>query len=171
MFTKPARSAYSKSVHLTDLRTAELLLVSTVRLFVAVGSEPTVPVRDWRGGLKAAGVGREAGASFLSLFTFLAVTPRRPLDMRCLHCTTLGHDEALLLRMISLLQHNQCSEALEVLRDWLPPAAARMALLPAEGLAQALRTRGLIVPWRHIEAADDQHIALPYPDRGMALVQ
>jgi len=171
MQTVAAQSAYSPDTPLKELNTAELILVSTVRLFVAVNSEPSTCTHDWRGGLRAAGMGPEADASFLGLLRFLAMAPRRPLDLRCPHCATLGHDEELLLRLVSLLQHGQSPAALGVLRDWLPTAAARMALLPAEGLAQALRQRGLIVPWRHAEAADERHMALPYPDRGMALVQ
>ena len=165
------RPTYPANMPVDALRVAELVLVTTLRLFVAVEWQRPGPAPDWRGGLQAAGIAPAGADSFLALCRFLAVAARRPLDLRCPHCATLGRDEILLLRLISLLQHGRHADAQAILQDWLPPTGARMAMLPAQGLATAFRKAGLVVLLRHPEAATQPHGMPRFPDRGLALVQ
>jgi hypothetical protein len=165
------QAVYPADMPLSLLRTAELLPVVTLRLFALPWCAPGEHHPDWRDGLSAAGIGETGVPAFHALFTLVATTPRRALDVRCRHCRRLGHDEGLLLRLISLLQSGWAPDASAILEDWLPPAAARMAMLPAHGLADAMKTKGLVVPLRHREAGNLPKASLGCRDRGLALVQ
>jgi hypothetical protein len=131
--------AYAEDAPLDRLCTAELLLVTSLRLFAAAHCEPDAG-HDWRGGLAA------AAPAFEALFGIVAITAWRPLDVRCRHCQHLGQDEARLLQIVGLLQHGRMFAARDVLAVWLPPAAARLAILPAKALAAALACDKLFVP-------------------------
>jgi hypothetical protein len=62
--------------------------------------------------------------------------------------------------------------AAAILSDWLPLAATRMALRPAERLAAALNACGLVGPHRHAEATSfAQGGGAGHADRGLQLVQ
>ncbi len=54
------------------------------------------------------------------------------------------------------------------LRDWLAPAARRMATSQAGVMAKTLKDAGLIIPWRHAEAATMRR--LDRTDSGLALL-
>ena len=86
-------------------------------------------------------------------------------------CSRLGADEGALLRLVSLLQYDRVCLATMILADWLQPTAARMAMLPARGLAEALAHGGLAIPLRHGRV--DVALSSPPPrvDPGFALVQ
>jgi len=95
----------------------------------------------------------------------------RPLDVRCARCPHLGEDEAWMLQLVSALQHGRCAEAELVLNLWMPPAAARMAMLPAAGFAQALSRARLVVGLRHREAARISRLSTAaHVQRGLALL-
>lgn len=161
---------YPAGMPLQELRTAELLVTATVRLFALPWRVPGESHPDWRGGLVAAGVPRWGVSAFDGLFGIVVVARRRPLDIRCLHCRALGHDEGRLLQILSLFQHSRSDAAEAVLGDWLPPVAQSLAAAPAEGLAWALAEARLVIPWRHPQAGgavDDQARANP----GLSLVQ
>lgn len=93
-------------------------------------------VRAWVDGYKA-GTGRGgllregftiAGAAdgwllVEELMTFIASTAKRPLDMRCLACRTLGEDKAPLLAGIAGLQHKDEAPAVVTVGNWPPPSA------------------------------------------------
>ena len=159
---------YPIDAPLADLRTAELLLVATVRLFMTT-QEVGVRVRDWRAGFMAGGIDQDAVPAFETLIRIMIAATPRPLDFRCLGCSQLGVDEARLLQLISVFQAGRYADGGALLTIWLPPTAMPLAVLPAQELASAMALGGFHMPLRHSEAA------LPHPyafaDRGHTLVQ
>ncbi len=139
--------AYSADIGLGALTTAERLLVITVRLLVLPRSA-TGERADWNAGLRAAGVEACAAPALEALFRVVAAAQRRPLDIRCPCRHALGEDEARQLQMVSLFQHARDSEAEAILTDWLPPAAQRLASLPAQVLSAAMERQRLLIPIR-----------------------
>jgi hypothetical protein len=133
-------------------------------------------IRAWVDGYKAgtgrAGLLREgfalAGAAdgwllVEEMMSIVAATARRPLDMRCLSCKTLGSDESALLVAVAGLQCEVEAPAIATLEEWLPPSASRAGLKLLGGLARELRRAGLLLP---TPAALHTRV----PDRGLALV-
>jgi hypothetical protein len=172
MRTARPTPVYAVNEPLADLRTAELFVVSSLRLWVLPHRDPTGIHPDWRGGFVAADIDDFGAPAFDQLFQIVAAAARRSLDVRCQRCARLGGDEGFLLQLLSLLQRERTEAAAAILGDWLPPAAARLALLPAKGFAAALMEGGLSIPVRHAEAASADYLgAAAYADRGLALVQ
>lgn len=164
--------AYADNLPLADLGTAELLLTTALRLWSLPHKDPLGRHPDWRPGFVAAGIDDDGIPAFEALFDLVAAAPRRPFDVRCLRCTVLGADEGRLLQLVSLLQHDRPGPAAGILADWLAPAGARMALLPARGLTGALQAGGLVVPLRHLHAVALAELRRAgRADRGFALVQ
>lgn len=147
--SSPPQPAYGPRTLLSDLTTAETLLVATLRLFALPWQEPGGEHPDWRTGLRAGALPFWTATMFGSFFRVVVAATRRPLDVRCLHCLQLGYDEGRLLQVVSLLQHRRREEAQAVLESWLPPTACRFALPSAEGLARGLAQAALIIPPRH----------------------
>jgi hypothetical protein len=84
----------------------------------------------------------------------------------------LGEDEAWLLQLGCVLQRRHFSEAAAILGNWLPPAALRIAVAPAERFAVGLAASGLHLPCRHAEAATVRLLAPEaHAARGLTLVQ
>ena len=166
-------SVYADNAPLAELGTAELLVVASVRLWALPYKEPEGTHPDWRAGFCAAGIEEEGAPAFDMLLRIVVGGTQRPLDVRCPRCAYLGKDEAWLLQLASLLQRERLGEAEAVLREWLPPAALRMALLPAKTFADALSAAFLSIPLRHGEAAHPLGAAgrAGYADRGLVLVQ
>jgi hypothetical protein len=161
------RSVYADDTMLFDLGTAELFVVTVLRLW----ADP-VPLADWRSAFRAAGIAPGGAPAFGSLMWVVAGAARRALDVRERRCRGLGRDEGMLLRLISLLQHDRAVEAASVLAEWLPPAAVRLAAPEAGVLAVALARVGLIVPLRHVEAAALSRLAAcAHATPGLALLQ
>jgi hypothetical protein len=133
---------------LADLGTAEMLLAVTLRLFVLPWREPHGDHPDWREGLLSGDLPSWTPLAFAALLRVVVTAAHRPLDVRCLHCLKLGYDEGRLLQIVSLFQHRRCEEAEAVLESWLPPAACRLAVSPACGLAQGLQKADLVIPLR-----------------------
>ena len=160
-------SVYADDTTLFDLCTAELFVVTLLRLW----ADPARPA-DWWGAFRAAGVPPEGAPAFGSLMWVVAGAARRALDVRERQCRELGRDEGMLLRMISLLQRDRAVEAASVLAEWLPPAGVRLAAREAGALAAALAGAGLIVPLRHVEAAALPRLAAcAHATPGLALLQ
>src|SRR5260370_1239248 len=80
----------------------------------------------------------DGAAAFDTVLRIVVSAARRPHDVRCRHCTRLGTDEAWLLQLVMVLQRARRLEAVAILAEWLPPAAARVAMMPALGFAGAL---------------------------------
>jgi hypothetical protein len=161
---------YPADMPLAELRTAELLLATTLRLFARTRRRPDESGPDWRSGLLAAGLPLWTAGAFDGLLGMVAAACKRPLEVRCPRCGTLSRDEARLLQIVSLFQHHRPELAQAALGDWLPPGAQRLAAGPAQALARAMRHGGLVIPWRHAQAA---HLGSIHAGagRGLALVQ
>lgn len=144
----PPQPVYRPDTQLAELKTAENLLVLTLRLFALACCEPDGRYPDWRDGLRVGNLPGCTPAAFESLLRVVVAAARRPLDVRRLECPRLGYDEARLLQIVSLLQHRRRAAAEAVLESWVPPAACRLAISPAMGLAAALRLADLVVPLR-----------------------
>jgi len=128
--------------------TAANLLVASLRIWALPYRHPAPDYPDWRGGFVAAGIDAVATPAFGAILTILTRAARRPLDVRCPHAHFLGEDEARFLGMIALYQRDRLDEPRTILDAWLPPAAARMAAMPALGLAFAMKRGGLELPIR-----------------------
>lgn len=152
----------SEELPLDILRTPELLLVATLRMFARNAWQ--APPMDWSEGLRAAGLPPDSIDALTRLFEIIAVAPRRRLAIACMHQTVLSPDEYRFLRMIAALQRHAQDEARMFLEIWVAPAAARLALPCARLLAEGLARQGYRLPqrWEH-----DLHPA-PDPASGRA---
>jgi hypothetical protein len=161
------RSVYADDTTLFDLGTAELFVVTVLRLW----ADPA-PLADWRSAFRVAGALPGGAPAFGSLMWVVAGAARRALDVRERRCPALGRDEGMLLRLISLLQRDRTVEAAAVLAEWLPPAGVRLAAREAGMLAMALAGAGLMVPLRHVEAAELSRLAAcAHATPGLVLLQ
>jgi len=158
---------YAEAAPLSDLRASELLVVVSTRLYVLPRVANGLRA-DWRGGLCAAGVSEAGVGAFHAFFTIVGHGQRRPLDIHCACRRVLGADEARLLQLISLFQHDRPETAEAILGDWLAPSARRLATTQAGVMATALKDAGLTIPWRHAEAATMRQ--LDRTDSGLALL-
>lgn len=167
MTTPPPPHVYPVDMPLEDLRTPELLLTTTLRLFALAWRLRDEAHLDWRRGLVSSGLSLDAAGDFDRLLAMVIIAHRRPLDVRRLHCRALSPDEGRLMQIISLFQHGRSEMAVAALGDWVAPAAQHLAAAPAQALAEAMTKKDLIVPWRHAEAA--RYAA--YAHQGRSLVQ
>jgi hypothetical protein len=125
-----------------ELTGSEWLLVGGLRLFAAQCREPGSVHRDWRDGFCAAGVAECCVPAFNALFKIVSAAAIRSLGVRYPDCRLVGGDEANLLRLTALLQRAETEAASAILASWLPHLAARMAMLPAQDLADAMAEPG-----------------------------
>lgn len=139
-------SNYAFEMPLAELRTAELLVVTTLRLYAASWRERDR--RKWQGGLSAAGLDGEATEAFADFFAIVAATARRKLDVGCPHCQILSPDEGLFLQLVGSLQRRRTREAAVILEDWIAPDAPLHGLTLIGTFAEALARSGLIIPPR-----------------------
>jgi hypothetical protein len=161
---------YPPRTRVAALRTAELLVITTLRLWVAPLRDPGRDHPDWRGGLEAAGLAAGAAAAFDTLMRILAGCARQRLDVRCPRCPELGADEARCQQLTRALQADRWQVAGAILDLWLPPAAARMAMVPAAGLARALADSGLFIPPPPLAGPPAAAVPHACADRGVLLV-
>ena len=91
----------------------------------------------------------QAGDAALSLDALLQLTSvatTRVLDVRCPACPGISPDEVMIIDAVGCAQAGDKLGAFRILRDWLPAAAARMALEMVAGLARVFSDAGLVVP-------------------------
>jgi hypothetical protein len=162
-------SSYPPEMPLSGLKTSELLLVTTLRLWALNDCHPEQSRPNWREGLAAARIDISVFSAFGGLMGTVAGAPLRPLDIRCMCSQFLGEDEALFLQAIALLQRHEERCAAVILSDWMPPAGVRLAMQPAHNLAAALLGAGLVIPLRAMTARP--HTQSVYANPGLALVQ
>jgi hypothetical protein len=158
----PPQPVYGPDTLLAGLETAEMLLAVTLRLYALPWQEPDRDHPDWREGLQAGSLPPWTSLAFEALLRIVVAATRRPLDVRCLHCPSLGYDEGRLLQLIGLFQHRRNEEAAAVLESWLPTAACRLAVSPACGLAKGLRQADLVIPLR-------RRVTAPIPPHHIAI--
>lgn len=167
-----ADPAYDTDTPLAYLSTAELLLLTTTRLWMAHFFDPDAGHRPWRSGFAAANLEPCAAQAFDEFWRVVAVSPRKQLDLRCLPCPGLGEDEGRLLQAVQALQSGRRGLAQALLAPWMPPAALRLARTALEIVAGAFAAAGLVLPDRQAlpAASAARELASICPDRGLALM-
>jgi hypothetical protein len=73
-----------------------------------------------------------------SLFMIIAGSATRPIDIRCLKCRHVSPDEMIFHQALSAAQHGESFAAYNALREWMPPAAARIGFTSLATLASSL---------------------------------
>jgi len=136
---------YVAEMPLAGLKTAELFLLTTLRLWLAAHRRAQVP--DWRQGLAAAGL-MEDGAPDFDMMLRILIAGVRQLDSRAAGHPRLSADEALLLRLFGALQHGETGEAVEILQAWLPSKPLRWLLRYARSFVGVMAFQKLILPDR-----------------------
>lgn len=153
---------------------AQFLLWAMRTWVAAVRNGQPLP-EHLRGALTAARA-PEALVELDATLGLVAAGTARPLDLRCPRCPWVSDDECRLLAVARALQAGQPALARRRLDSLLPPAAARLVLLPFARLAGRLRAAGLRVaepegaPASAAAAMATAEI-LPFPDRGLRLLQ
>ena len=97
--------------------------------------------------------GDDAGLSLHAVLRNTTLAASRPVDVRCPTCPGLSPDEARLLDAVAWLQRDIAEPAQTALGDWLPPAALRLSMSPARGLACALLAAEQTLPLRDWDLA------------------
>lgn len=161
---------YVAEMPLAGFKTAELFLLTTLRLWLAAQRRAAVP--DWRQGLAAAGLA-EDGAPDLDMALRILIAGARTLDSRETAHPRLSADEACLLRLFGALQHGDTSAAVAILQAWLPSKPLRWLMRYARSFVGVMASQKLILPDRIPE--DRPHFALrasagAFLDRGSILL-
>jgi len=129
------------------LSAAEALLVWGIRHWVACLKAKTDPIPLMAAGFGSNGVARAVRPlEGILLITLEAATS--PRDVRCTRCASVGDGERDLLAAVALAQAHRRGECGARLREWLPPASARLAQDLVAEIGGILHDRGLIVPMR-----------------------
>ena len=136
---------YVAEMPLAGLKTAELFLLTTLRLWLAVHRRAVVP--DWRQGLAAVGL-MEDGAPDFDMTLRILIAGVRRLDSRAAGHPRLSADEARLLRLFGALQRGETSEAVNILQAWLPSKPLRWLLRYARSFVRVMVAQRLILPVR-----------------------
>jgi hypothetical protein len=152
MFTTRAPHGYSPQL-LGELGTAELFVLSSLRLWFLSHCDRDHDYPDWRQAFQAASIGPFGTWGFDRLCRIVGTTTLRSLDVHWLQCARIGEYEACLLRTLGHLQLNQLDAAETALLEWCPPAAARLAVEGAHAFATALQSHCLLIPLRARDTA------------------
>lgn len=156
--TRPCRTA-EPDVEIETLSFPEQFLVWSVRAWVDGYKAGTGRAALLREGFALAGVA-DGWLVIEELMSIVAATAKRPLDVRCLACRTLGEDEGPLLSAVAGLQQDSEVPAVVIVADWLPPSAARAALALLTRLAGELFQAGLRLPAPMRPSTSDRGLAL-----------
>ncbi len=156
----PHTCTATPGVEIDALSFSEQFLVWSIRAWVEGHKAGTGRASLLREGFTLAGAA-DGWLLVEELMTIVAMSAKRPLDVRCLACRTLGADEAPLIAAIASLQHEVDATAIATCKDWLPPSAARIAIKLLGRLAGELGRAGLRLPVPGMARI---------PDRGLALV-
>jgi hypothetical protein len=156
---------------LAGFKTAELFLLTTLRLWAAAHRRATVP-EDWRRGLAAGGL-LEDGAPDFDMTLRILVAGVRTLDSRPAGHPRLSADEARLLSLFGALQRGETGAAVVILQAWLPSKPLRWLLRYARSFVGVMAAERLILPDRSGQAGT--HFALraspdAMPDRGLMVL-
>lgn len=174
----PADDLLPAAAGTEDLRPGERAVVAATRAWVAafrgqedaLGAARGAFTRQFNGDGMLWGDRRSGDGAGLSLHAVLRNTTlaaTRSVDVRCPACPDLSPDEARLLEAVAWLQRDSAAPAEAALGDWLPPAAVRLSLGAARGLALALLVAELPLPrrnWDFEALADALHPQHASPD-------
>jgi hypothetical protein len=114
MFLLRPLPVYATDTPLAGLRTAELFVVCSLRLWVSGWQDRSAAPPAWHKGFAVAGMADDSEAAFDELLRVVATTAVRSLDVRCRQCAHLGEDEGWLLQLLSLLQRDRIAEAASI---------------------------------------------------------
>jgi hypothetical protein len=131
---------------LRELRTAELLVVCSLRLWAASAGARIDRSPDWREGFLRAGMSVAEALCFHTLCRMITVTTLRSLHIRELHYALVGEDEGWLIGLLALLQRDRAQDAESVLSGVCPPSAVRLVMHPGRAFAGALSAHRLWLP-------------------------
>jgi hypothetical protein len=80
------------------------------------------------------------------LFTIIAASATRQIDIRCMKCRMVSSDETLFQEALAAAQADNAFGAYDALRQWLPPAAARIGFRALYRFAHLLGEKQLHMP-------------------------
>lgn len=87
-----------------------------------------------------------AEAALDELFTIVATSASRQIDIRCMKCRMVSPDETLFQEAVAAAQADNAFGAYDALRQWLPPAAARIGFRALYRFAHLLGEKQLRMP-------------------------
>ena len=101
-----------------------------------------------------------------AFFSVVAGSAVRQIDIRCMKCRYVSPDEQIFQRVLMTAQAGNTFAVYIALRDWLPPAAARIGFRPLITFAQLLAQKDL-----HLAPVQEAHAAhsIPYGMPSVAL--
>jgi hypothetical protein len=149
---------------LRELKTAELLVITSLRLWVLSHFSGACDWPDWREGFIRGGMSSADAVAFHALCRIIAISALRRLDVRPLHCARLGEDEAWLLEWLALLQRDRVRDAESIVRRICPPSAVRLAIGSGRVFTRALASLRLWLTAHHPEplAPSPDWIMMPH---------
>jgi hypothetical protein len=162
MFINRPPHGYSPKL-LSELGTAELFVLSSLRLWFLSHCDREHDYPDWRQAFETARISDSGAWGFDRLCRIVGTTTVRSLDVHWLQCGRLGEYESSLLSTLGFLQHNQSAAAEIALLEWCPPTAVRLALEAGQTFATALESHGLLIPVREAEPVRPRMAILPGP--------
>jgi hypothetical protein len=95
------------------------------------------------------------------LFTIIAKSASRQIDIRCMKCRLVSADESLFQEALAAAQADNAFGAYEALRQWLPPAAARLGFRALYRFAHLLGEKQLRMPAVGSAAAAEPAYRMP----------
>jgi len=164
------RQGTERGDSLAGLGTASIVVVQLMRLWLQAPDGSSRRGLGWRDGCRAAHLGDAGEGALAALMAAFAAGLADDLRVAAPTCPWIAPDEALMLHALALVQARRHAEADRALALRLPPAALRLALPAAVGLAVALEAGSLRVALRATgRSAPVARGALS--DRGLALLQ
>ena len=160
MFTTRPPHGYSPQL-LSELGTAELFVLSSLRLWFLSHCDREHEYPDWRQAFATAGISKQGTWAFDRLCRIVGTTTLRSLDIHWLQCARTGEYESCVLEVIGSLQRNQPAAAEMALLEWCPPTAVRLALEAGHAFAVALESHGLLIPIREHETVRPRIATVP----------
>ena len=145
-------SPYVAEMPVAGLKTAELFLLTTIRLWLSVQRNPRVAVADWRQGLAAAGLAEDGAPDFDMALRILSASAKPALASRDAGHPRLSADEARLLQLFGALQRGETGEAVGDLQIWLPAKPLRWLLRYVGSFAGMMAARKVVLPDRSLSA-------------------
>ena len=125
------------------LSTAEALLVWGIRHWVSCLKARTDPIPLMRAGFGSGGVA-DVVRPLEAILVVTLDAATSPRDVRCSHCATVGD----LLAAVAFEQARRPADTISRLREWLPPASARLAKELVAEIAAIMQAHQLKVPLR-----------------------
>lgn len=146
-------------------RTAELtpdetLLLQGIRAWVSCAKENRCGGHDLVQHLAAHGAAN-AAPSLHGILYNTSVAATRPIDVRCRRCPNLSPDEARMIHAVACGQRDLGAAAVDILSDWMPPAAVRLTIDAVICAGAELAKAAVVLPWRAWDFAALQRLSLP----------